>query len=282
MTTPKTLDHLIDEFRRLYEVERLTTYEIAAIYNTNRTRITKTLKRHGVIIRTTYQSRWGVNREDRVPSKEQLQKHIDDGMTYLEIANIYSCDKTAVPYWIKRYGIEWSCTGTSRLLKKRGFVEPTLQELFVMYCVDFLNTDEIARKFNCSRGLIAARLKECGIELRPSGWNGKTFKCLDGQIVKSTYEQRVGNWLYEHGIPYEYEPQLPFDRTRKADFLAQGKYIEIWGVRDNETYRARTEFKTAQYNLHGLPLIELGYWHFCAQKRDAWQKRLAKAFISHS
>lgn len=280
-TLRKSLDCHIDDFRRLYEVERLTTYEIAARYNTNRYLVASILKRHGVAMRTTYNSRFGIERDERAPSKEQLEKHLQDGLQYHEIADLYGCDKTAVTYWLQRYNIQWDCTNWTQRHKRRGFIEPTPQELFVMYCVDLLSTDEIGRKLNCSKRLIADRLTRYGIELRDPGWSGKLFKCRDGNLVKSTYEERVANWLHDHQIPYEYEPQLPFDRTRKSDFLACGKYIEIWGVRDNQTYESRKEIKIEQYRLHNLPLVELGYWQFSAQKKDAWRKHLAKAFISH-
>lgn len=269
----------IDRLRHLYEVDGMTTRQIADLYGTDKTRIIRLLRKHGVTLRSAYEARYGMSREERAPTPDALRKHLGDGLTQAQIAEIYNCDYTAVRYWINRYGIEWNVTPGTLRNKRNGVIEPTCQELFALYCVDFLSLEEIGRRFNCSRQLIQTRMEQYGIALRPGGWSGKLFKCRDGHAVRSTYEQRVDDWLSAHNIEHEYEPVLPFGANRRADFLANGKYIEIWGVTHNAAYKARKEEKVAQYAEHNLPLVQISHWQFTAQKKGRWQRILERAFI---
>jgi hypothetical protein len=107
--------------------------------------------------------------------------------------------------------------------------------------------------------VISRLFGEYGIQPNPNGWDGgKRHACQDGHLVRSTYEQRVDDWLYRHGIEHVYEPTLPYDRRCRSDFLANGWYIEIWGVKGNAAY------------YHDIPLIELRYNHFSVPHREKW------------
>ncbi|MGH2478516.1 MAG: hypothetical protein ACRDHW_02525, partial [Ktedonobacteraceae bacterium] len=94
-----------------------------------------------------------------------------------------------------------------------------------------------------------------------------------------TYEQRIDDWLHEHGIPHRYEPRLPFDNRSKADFFANGWYIEIWGVAQNKIYTERRKRKIRGYNLHHLPLIEIDLHHFDSKRNFLWIRRLKKVLV---
>jgi len=268
----------IDEIRRLYEVERMSTRAIALLFNTSKTQITRFFHKHEIPIRNFYEARYGMSRKDRVPTKEQLEQHLADGLVYASIGEIYNCDPSAVGYWIKRYGIDWHGDAWTQHKQRNGFVEPTMQELYMLYCIDHLSVTEIARKYKVTHHVICNRLRQYGIKVRPAGWAGKQFGCFDGHLVRSVYEQRVDNWLHNNCIAHEYEPDLPFNAHFHADFLARNIYIEIWGV-NHPVYNRRKNYKLEQYALHNLPLIQITESDFDTRSKGRWSRKLARAFF---
>lgn len=94
---------------------------------------------------------------------------------------------------------------------------------------------------------------------------------IDGHIVCSSYELRVCNWLHKNNIPHEYEPCGMFPESRiKADFLANGFYIEVWGM-CTATYSYERLRKLALYEKHNLPLISISARDF---KKRTWRQKL--------
>ena len=121
-----------------------------------------------------------------------------------------------------------------------------------------------------SETTIARLCRLHAIQTRLSGWNSNRLTCLDGHQARSVYEQRVDNWLFEHDLEHACEPQYPWDRRYKADFLAAGVYVEIWGVTHNDRYNERKAMKVARCKEAGLSLIQLQVWDF----QRHWQRRL--------
>ena len=81
------------------------------------------------------------------------------------------------------------------------------------------------------------------------------LRTLKGDLVRSYEELEISNWLYQHGIAYEYEPvyehELPPDArgAYNPDFRLtdSGVYIEHFGVRKSRVPDGSTEFTTAPY-----------------------------------
>lgn len=154
--------------------------------------------------------------------------------------------------------------------------EPTETELRHLYLERKLSLKNIGQLFNCGPTAIKLRLVKYDIPIRAPGWHGKLFLCKDGHKVRSTYEQRVDDWLYVHDLSHEYEPKLPFEDTRLADFYVSGYYIEVWGVR-KQWYKERKREKLKDYEAYGLQLISLHEWDF--DRRAVYKRKLAAKLV---
>lgn len=212
------------------------------------------------------------------PTAETLQHMVhSEHLSYREIAKQLNVSSSAISLWMRAYGIETPSVWQTR----RGGEEielPNRDELEKLYISKHLSQRTIGQRYGVSSDTISRLLASHGIETRNSGWNGgKRWTCQDGHIVRSFYEQWVDNWLYERGVPHEYEPPIPNDKRRKADFLANGWYIEVWGVTNSAIYEQRKKNKRLYYKHNNLPLIELPASSF--QKKNAWVYRLQDCLI---
>lgn len=244
-----------EALREYYVEQRMTSRKIAEMYNTNKTYILRQLKKHNIDRRTVAVARH--HDEYQQPTKEELlELYVDKWMSYEAIAEIYKVDKTTIPYWLKRHGI--NRRKNSETFLGKDFYEPTKDELESLYCEQLLSTSDIATVYNCSSGTISKRLKENGIELRPNLFNGAEFlTCKDGHVVRSRYELAFDNTLNEFGIQHEYEPRIPIDKRYASDFLVGDIYIEIWGVQNNAKYNERKDKKIRMYQENGLKLFQV-------------------------
>lgn len=106
--------------------------------------------------------------------------------------------------------------------------------------------------------------------------NDNDIRSLKGDKVKSFGELYIANWLFYHGIDYEYEAPYQFDvktiarRQYKPDFYLPeyDLYIEYYRIDeqgntapyiDREEYQASIEWKNATHEEHNTACIALTY-----------------------
>lgn len=265
--------------QHLYVTERLTTRQIGTQFGVSKTEVRRWLIFYNIPTRAV--GRGLLNRGIQEPSKDELVQlvHVEH-KSYQEIAGMYGVDTTAVPHWLKKHQIERPTVWQTRR-KGVEIILPSQEELFCMYVENGMTLKEIADKYGVSKTPIKGLCEKFGIPIRPDGFNGGIrFACDDGHLVRSTYEQKVDNWLHEHDIPHQYEPVLPFDRRYHGDFLANGWYIEIWGVNGSKDYAQRKAKKVSLYNAHQIPLIQLSIDSFQPRRKNSWKKQLTRCFVS--
>lgn len=102
------------------------------------------------------------------------------------------------------------------------------------------------------------------------------IRSLKGDKVKSFGELHIANWLYNHGIEYQYEACYAFDvktvaaRQYQPDFFlpALNIYIEYYGIDENgdtapyinkQEYHASIAWKRKTHRKHNSKCIELTY-----------------------
>lgn len=257
------------DLRSLYHDQRLTTAQIAERYGVSDGLVLKWMRRREIKLRpagTGLRSR-GV----KPPSPDELHQMIHvEHLSYERIAKKYSVDLTAVPYWLDKYGLPRSQTWFDRHSSP-----DVLAEMHAAYMAGASLKQIGDRHEGVAGSTVSDLFRAHGLPRRKGGWDGgKRFVCDDGHEVRSTYEQRVDNWLYEHGIEHTYEPQLPFSPMHKADFAANGWYIEVWGVNSNPAYKERKQRKIDLYRAHLCPLIEIPYYAFAKSFKGLWFRRL--------
>lgn len=262
-----------DEMHTMYAIEKLSTRQIATKTGFCPTSIKNWLREYGIERRPA--SIGMVYHGIEPPSHEILYHlvHIEH-KSYQEIGAIYGIDKAAISHWMKKYDIPRPDVWVTR--NKGSRPKPSKEELSVLYDSG-LSLTAIGEMFGYSYGAMANLCRKYGIEVHPDGWDGgKRYLCQDGHLVRSVYEQRVDDWLFAHNIAHVYEPHLPWHTYFDSDFLANGWYIEVWGVTNNEAYKQRSEQKRQLYQQHNAPLIELPYYFFAERQHAALERRLSK------
>lgn len=267
-----------NELHRLYWDEGMSTRAIAERHGVSHMTIKRYLRRHEIPRRPV--GRGLVNRGAESPSPETLRRLVhDEHLSYIDIAARYGVHPTAVPHWLDKHRIERpTIWGTRR--KGAKVALPDADELALLVA-EGLSLEDIGRRFGVSTSPIVQLCRDYDITTRLPGWrNGHRFHATDGHDVRSTYELRVCEWLESHDVPHDYEPRLSFDRRCSADFLANGWYIEVWGVAGSARYKTRQARKRALYAEHGLPLIEISYFHFQTKRAALLERRLSRVLVA--
>lgn len=282
----------------LYEFQHLTSHQIAPLYGTSKTQVLRWLRSYDIPLRLPGIGM--VAKGKYKPTQEELHELIHGQyLCYREIGQMFDVTKECVGYWVKAYGIPapnpWAARKGGNLPKL-----PTREEFLELYEQGW-SVARIGAFLDIPVDTLFTFCHKQQIEMRGTGFNGgNKFTCKDGHTVRSIYEQRVDDWLLEHGIEHVYEPLLPFDRRYRADFLANGWYIEIWGIRTtsvhvdphmenqslgrhvNTKYIQRHLRKLEQYKEQGLPLIEIYENHFDSRRNALWVRRLQAVLTSPS
>jgi transposase len=257
--------------RHLYKVGQLATRQLGARFGISKTTVKRWLVAAGIPLRP--KSKGLEHRGITPPTSEELHRlvHVEH-LSYREIATRYGVEYTAVPHWLKKHGIPLPTVWDTRR-KGRTVTLPTPETARMLY-ESGLSLETIGDRYGVSAAPIKRLCLAAGTTFRADGWNGGLrHRGADGHALRSTYEQRVCDWLTNHGVPHTCEPPLP-DPVYRGDFLANGWYIEIWGVKNSPSYRERMAKKKALYEAAGLPLIELSPHHFSARRAHVLERRL--------
>lgn len=255
-----------DELRRLYEIDRLTKNEVGRIYGVSASTVGRWFAKFGITARPggTGLATKGMS----TPTKDELAKLIEvDHMSCAEIGDTYGVNRTAVNYWLSKYGM-----ATPKRLPKFPDID---DEDVVRLYESGRPLLSISRKYGVALKTIRAVCINRGVEIRPRGFKPQWLTCDDGQRVRSSYELQVANWLISRGLHYVYEPRYPFNKHWCADFAVNGWFVEIWGVESHSEYATRRMDKIRLCGEHGIPLISLKSHHFGPKKRDLLAKLLS-------
>lgn len=247
-----------DELHHLYHVERLSTYKIAEQFNVSQMQVRRWMKHYAIPAR----------RDGRPlpptavrPSCEDLYRMIHiEGLSYSAIGKICGVNKASIFEWAEAYDIPRP--------RYRSEVRKQMNELPPMETIEAWYTSgcdiaEIARRCNLSYDAMYKVMKQSDIKLRTM-YNLPYYPALarDGLMVRSSFEHKVCNWLLDHHVSHTHEPYILGSaaskrRQKRSDFLANGWYIEVWGLVGVPSYDARKFEKLALYRHLGLPLIEI-------------------------
>ncbi|TQS88591.1 hypothetical protein EU811_20805 [Arthrobacter sp. TS-15] len=115
-------------------------------------------------------------------------------------------------------------------------------------------------KFPWTLLLEEAGLADAGLRLS----RGTLIRARDGHRCLSMGEKAVCDFMHQFGIEHEREPTYPMDPVlnplgrRRADWiLADGTFVELWGLPNNPAYAAKMQEKRQLAERQGLALVEL-------------------------
>jgi hypothetical protein len=258
----------------LYVTHRLSAESIGAIFGVEKISVLRWMKGYDIARRPL--GRGLANRGLPKPTRDQLYSLVhEQHHSYIEIAAMYQVDGSAIRHWLLNYDIPRPTTWETI---RKGVVPnlPAMEVLREMY-EGGMSCVAIGQEYGIATSAVGNLCHHYGIKMRPGGWrNVAQPRCLDGHVVRSSYEQRVDDWLSTHDVAHEYEPQLPCDRRYRADFHANGWYIEVWGVAGSAIYERRKKHKIALYTSHGLPLVQISHYMFATAAKGRWERRLAR------
>lgn len=147
-----------EEVRRLYYDERWSQSQIAAHFGVDTGLISGRMRRWGMEVRTRqeYAAETG--------TREELERlYYEEGRTLKQIAAHFGVTDGTIRNRMKGFG-----SGRRRRGSTRAVSIPH-EELHRLYVAEGLDGPTIAARYGCSSSLIYARLKECGIRVRPLG-----------------------------------------------------------------------------------------------------------------
>lgn len=139
-----------------------------------------------------------------------------------------------------------------------------------------LSAEAIGDRLGVTETPVLAWLHKAGIAVRPGGFkNGRRYRCADGHMVRSINERRVDDWLSENSVPHVPEPIIPGSRQLRSDFLANGWYVEVWGIVRLADYTSRKDRKRRLYAEQNLSLLELEKSDFAIANGEPWRTKVA-------
>lgn len=262
------------DLERLYLTDRLTTRAVGRHFGVSKTEVRRWLIYYDIPRR---QANCGLlNRGVEPPSREQIFELVHgQHLSYAAIGARYGINKTSVMAWLRKHGIRRP-RGWETRRNGRALMVPAESALRALYEAGF-SADVIARERGVSDTTVFRWLRQYGIARRPGGFkSGLRFPCIDGHAGRSVYEQRVDDWLHLHSIPHEPEPAIPGGGRLRGDFVANGWYIEIWGVHSRPDYHERKHRKRVLYAIHGLALIEFAPDDFATSAHWRWERKLRR------
>lgn len=151
------------ELRELYLEKKLSSPEIARIYQCNHTTIRSRLRECGARIRTLSEAtraRYNIN----VSKKELIRLYSERRMSSPEIAKVYRCSPRTIRALLKQYGIK--IRTKSEAIRLFYDINVPKKELKKLYLEKKISSTDIAKKFKCNPGLIINRLREYKIPIR--------------------------------------------------------------------------------------------------------------------
>jgi hypothetical protein len=83
-------------------------------------------------------------------------------------------------------------------------------------------------------------------------------QCLarDGHVCLSLGEKTIDDFLHAFGIAHEKKQRYP-EGDFRADFVANGVFIEYFGLTGDSGYNAKTKLKQELCKKHGIKLISV-------------------------
>jgi hypothetical protein len=95
----------------------------------------------------------------------------------------------------------------------------------------------------------------------------RMYKNIKGELVLSTYEAKVTNFMHINKLPYDTEGYINKNSRRRYDIITVDKngndvYIEIWGMIKTDVYEKNRKIKEDIYSKEKKILISIEYTLF--------------------
>jgi len=242
---PRFVDKDRKKIVKLYK-SGMSAQQVADRMDADKKTILHLLRQEGVI-RTAAESKTLA-----FPKDEIIRLYVEEGLSAGNIGRQFGTDAHTILSRLRSWDIE--------IIKNRKPLQKPIDvgKAAEMYFAG-MTTYTIADEMNVSPSMIQRRLRSIGV-VEPRTGMGIPHESLGGEMVRSSFELFVANWLYNQGIHYEYEPSIA-DTKFMADFKVGDYFIEVCGMygMDNDRfgYDDRLRQKEELYERHGFDYVLL-------------------------
>lgn len=247
-------------YKQLYQLyinQKKTPIEIGKIVGVSSTTIRNWLRAGEIPLRVGHDAQ-GYNFEK--PSREELERmYIKEKKSSSEIAEIIGVNSTTVVRWLKKENIPIRTMSEAEFVRHgKNIKKPSKEQLEKWYIDEMKTTVEIGNIVGVPFSTVKNWLSKYKIQKRKSRYGMKYYvNCRDGHKVKSSYEKTIDNWLFDKGIPHDYNGLLPGQKNYRYDFKVNDWFIEIWGLAGVEFYDKRMDNKIHYYDIHKFKRINI-------------------------
>lgn len=194
------------------------------------------------------------------PTGEELkQMYVKERKSSSEIAEIIGVSSTTVVRWLKKKNIPIRTMSEAVFVRHgKNIKKPSKEQLEKWYIEEMKTTIEIGDLVGVTFTTVREWLSKYKIQKRKSKYGMKYYvNCRDGHKVKSSYERTVDNWLFDKGIPHDYNGLLSESKEYRYDFKVDRWFIEIWGLKDVDFYDKKMDSKIHYYDIHKFKRIDI-------------------------
>lgn len=245
-----------DELRELYVGDEKSIEEIADYYDCSYVAVRNRMQKYGVKIRTNGESLRKKEGSTEFRNEKRLRElYIDQKLSKAAIAEKCNVSESTIQYWVNKFNIPTRTYSEAQTERNLRGDEPYKDEelLRELYWEEGLTQRQIAERLGCSQTPIQTWMDKYDIELRHTGQEGEFYETKNGEYVRSSGERRIADFLYNHDIEYEYEPDttLPL----RPDFRIGDTFVEYWGMVMADWYCGRMVEKMEEYDEHDEDII---------------------------
>lgn len=191
-------------------------------------------------------------------SKEKLKKlYLRDKLPITEIAKRYGRSKNSVSYWLRKHKIKLrSASESMKLFVNKPEIEIPKKELCRLYFKEGWGLSKLAKKYNCSIGIIQQRLRKYGFKLRYS--KGKKIKISKKELedlyinrklttykisdkfncCQATIWKRLKRFRIKRRTPHELNSNVPSKEKLKNLYVK--RRLSTWGIERRYGYSRST------------------------------------------
>ena len=185
---------------RLYEVEELSTYQIAQVTGIDRQRVTRALHHFGILLRPRGAGRHRpTRRRDDPPDVEQLIKKLyeETRLNSREISALLGIPERTVRDRLRRYGVRVRTRGAWNREERQTIPTEILLELYVQLG---MSAAAVGRRLGTSAMVVLRSAHAHGLPVRTRG-NIAEWEKEEIELIQALYaDEMVASVLRQSGI----------------------------------------------------------------------------------
>lgn len=191
-----------DQLRHLYLCQGLSTYQIAGITGIDRQRVTRLLRKAGVVVQPRGAGRGRPHRRATEPAELRsllAELYVRRRLSTGQIGRLLGIPERRIRERLRQFGIRSRSRGT---FNREDRVEVPLAPLEALYVHGGMSADQVGAWTGTSRGAVLRSAHDLGLAVRIGGAAFGGAVAREIELVEALYaDPAVGGALARHRIP---------------------------------------------------------------------------------